>query len=393
MKTTELFDTALCVELGRAAPGGLGRLKTPAAALTLAALCLILAACGKTPQVGASPGLVADAKAAEAPAKDSAAAEKATPEKTASDSADDADKKDGGAKDDEQDKKGGDEDKDKEGVKLTAEQIEKLGVTSEPAQAIQYRQESAGYGVVLDHQGIAQGVAELQVAQATAQFSRTSLERARKLHDTPGAMSADVEQTAEQKAAVDSAAVVLSTEKLSSTWGMKPPWKGNIHDPRVQALARGDTQLVRVTFPLGSSPGAPDQLYGGRVGAPRPEATASMHPVWLASADANIPGRSYFTLLPAGTLAEGERLQVWAPSGPATAGAVIPSAAVVLSGGSFWCYVEKTPGTYVRVAVDTSRPTSGGYVVTEDIKPGDKVVMTAASQLLAKETGSSEEPD
>ena len=118
-----------------------------------------------------------------------------------------------------------------------------------------------------------------------------------------------------------------------------------------------------------------------------------MRPVWLAPADANIPGRSYFTLLPAGTLAEGERLQVWAPNGPPTPGAVIPSAAVVLSGGSFWCYVEQTPGTFLRVAVDTSRPTSGGYVVTEDIKPGDKVVTGAASQLLAKETGSSEEPD
>jgi hypothetical protein len=47
----------------------------------------------------------------------------------------------------------------------------------------------------------------------------------------------------------------------------------------------------------------------------------------------------------------------------------------------------------VRVEIDTSRPATGGYVVTEDIKPGDKVVITAAGQLLAKETGSSEEPD
>ena len=174
---------------------------------------------------------------------------------------------------------------------------------------------------------------------------------------------------------------------------MKPPWKSNIHDPQVQALARGETQLVRVTLPLGSAPGTPSELHGGRIGSGRPEATASMHPVWLAPGDANIPGRSYFTLLPAGTVAEGERLQVWAPSGAPTPGALVPTAAVVLSGGQFWCYVEKTPGTFVRVAVDTSRPASGGYVVTEDIKPGDKVVTTAASQLLAKENGSSEEPD
>jgi hypothetical protein len=332
----------------------------------LAALCLVLAACGKAPQT-AGPGLVAEAGAAEAaPAN---------------------------AKDAEDDKKGGDEDKDKEGVTLTPEQIAKLGLTSQPAQALQYRSESAGYGVVLDHQSIAQAVADLQAAQATAQFSHASLERARKLQGTPGAVSADLEQTAEQKAAVDSAALMLTTEKLSSTWGMRPPWKGNIHDARVRALAHGDTQLVRVTLPLGSAPGTPDELHGGRLGTSRSDATASLHPVWVAPADTNIPGRSYFTLLPAGTVAEGERLQVWAPSGAATPGVLIPTAALVLSGGKFWCYVEETAGTFMRLEVDTSRPTTGGYVVTEDVKPGDKVVITAAGQLLAKETGSSEEPD
>ena len=334
----------------------------------LAGLCLVLAACGKAPQT-AGQGLVAEAKTAETPAAN--------------------------AKDADDDKKGGDEDKDKdkEGVTLTPEQIEKLGLTSQPAQALQYRSESAGYGVVLDHQSIAQAVADLQAAQATAQFSQASLERARKLQGTPGAVSADLEQTSEQKAAVDSAALMLTTEKLSSTWGMKPPWKGNIHDARVRALTHGDTQLVRVTLPLGSAPGTPDELHGGRLGSSRSDATASLHPVWVAPADANIPGRSFFTLLPAGTVAEGERLQVWAPSGAATPGVLIPTAALVLSGGKFWCYVEKTAGTFVRIEVDTSRPTTGGYAVTEDINPGDKVVITAASQLLAKETGSSEEPD
>ena len=334
----------------------------------LAALCLVLVACGKAPQTATGQGVVADAKAGEAGAKED-------------------------AKDADDDKKGGDEDKGKEGVTLTPEQIEKLGLTSQPAQALQYRSESAGYGVVLDHQLIAQAVADLQAAQATAQFSRASLERARKLQGTPGAVSADLEQTAEQKAAVDSAALMLTTEKLSSTWGMKPPWKDNIHDARVRALAHGDTQLVRVTLPLGSAPGTPDELHGGRLGASRSDATAALHPVWVAPADANIPGRSYFTLLAAGTVAEGERLQVWAPSGAPTPGVLIPTAALVLSGGKFWCYVEKTAGTFVRIEVDTSRPTTGGYVVTEDIKPADKVVITAAGQLLAKETGSSEEPD
>jgi len=281
----------------------------------------------------------------------------------------------------------------KEGVTLPREQLDKLGVTTQPAAAREYRSESIGYGAVLDHQVIAQAVADLQTAEASAQFSKASLARARQLHATPGAISADLEQSAVQKAAVDTAALTLTTEKLSTTWGMQPPWKSNAHDSRVQSLAHGSLQLVRVTFPLGTLDGTPAELYGSRVGSTRTEATATMRPVWIAPADTTVPGRSFFAILPAGTLAEGERLQVWAPTGQPTQGALIPTAAVVLNGGKFWCYVEKTPGTFVRVEVDTSRPVSGGYVVTGDIKPGDKIAITAASQLLAKEAGPAEAGD
>jgi hypothetical protein len=324
----------------------------------LAAICLVLSACGK-------PAAVAEPKA------DAAKAQPTAPGSNAAEKSDE---------------------KDKDGVTLTPEQLEKLGVTTQPAEAIEYREESIGYGVVLDHQAIAQAVADLQTAEAAARFSKASLERAQQLRGTQGAISADLEQTAEQKAAVDSAALTLTTEKLSSTWGMKPPWK-DVHDSRVQALAHGDTQLVKVTFPLGTLQATPVELHGARIGSSRIDATSDMRPVWIAPADANIPGRSFFTLLPAGTVAEGERLQVWAPTGQPTAGALVPMAAIVLSNSKYWCYVEKTPGTLVRAEVDTSHPTAGGYFVTEAVQAGDKIAITAAGQLLAKETGSSEEPD
>jgi hypothetical protein len=90
---------------------------------------------------------------------------------------------------------------------------------------------------------------------------------------------------------------------------------------------------------------------------------------------------------------EGERLQVWAPIGEPVAGVVIPAAAAVMSDGKFWCYVEKKPGAFARVELDTGRPTADGYFVTEGVGAGDKVVTAAAGQLLAKESGSAAEPD
>jgi len=353
----------------------------------MAAACLVLAGCGKSPDAATNKTAAADAKTTDTKADktDAKAADTKEADPGAKASADKG-SGDAAAAADEADHA-------KEGVTLTQEQLETLGVTSQPAEAIEYRAETVGYGVVLEHQTIAQVVADVQTAQAAAQFSKASLERTRALHGTPGAMSADLEQTAEQKAAVDTAALTLASEKLSTTWGMKPPWKDSIHDARVQSLAHGDMQLIRVTFPLGSLPGAPDVLHGSGVGSIRQEATATMRPVWTAPADINIPGRSFFTLLPAGTTAEGERLQVWAPTGEPTPGAMIPVAAIVLNASKYWCYVESKPGTFTRVEVDTSRPTGGGYVVTEGVKPGDKIVVTAVEQLLAKESGSSEEPD
>ena len=315
----------------------------------LATLCLLLSACGKARDPGASQGAPGEAKAADA----------------------------GEAK----------------GVTLTAEEVEKLGITTQQAQSTEYRAETPGYGVVLEHQVIAQAVADIQTASAAARFSKASLDRAMELHGTPGAVSADLEQTAEQKATVDSAALTLTREKLSSTWGMQPPWKNNIGDSRVQSLAHGHLQLVRVTFPLGTVRDTPDELHGGRIGIAQAEATSRLRPVWSAPADASLPGRSFFALLPEGTVAEGERLQVWAPTGPPTPGVLIPSAAIVLSASKYWCYIERAPGNFTRAEIDTRRPVSGGYVVSEEIKAGDRIAMSGVGQLLAKETGSSEEPD
>jgi hypothetical protein len=64
-----------------------------------------------------------------------------------------------------------------------------------------------------------------------------------------------------------------------------------------------------------------------------------------------------------------------------------------MSEGKYWCYIEKKPGTFERVELDTSKPTPDGYFVTAGVAAGDKVVTAAAGQLLAKESASGAEPD
>jgi hypothetical protein len=330
----------------------------------LAAGCLLLGACHKTTSSAGEAPPASDAKAAENP-KSQAAAKK------------DADIKEDAA----------------EGVTLTSEQVEKMGIATQPAQALDYSEEAAGFGVVVNHESIAQAVAELATAKATERLSRSSLSRAQKLDGTPGAVSADVEEAAAQKAEVDAAALTLTSRRLSSALGMNPPWKNGDKDGILQGLAAGKIKLVRLTFPLGAlSGGTPARLRAAHIGA-RPGTGWKMNVVWDAPADATVPGRSFFAQLVGSDAGEGERLQVWAPIGEPVAGVVIPAAAAVMSDGKFWCYVEKKPGTFARVELDTGRPTSDGYFVTEGVGAGDKVVTAAAGQLLAKESGSAAEPD
>jgi len=280
-----------------------------------------------------------------------------------------------------------------EGVVLTPDQVGKLGLATQTAQSSQYTEEASGYGVVVPHDAIAQAAAELVTAQATQRQSQSALSRAKRLSGTPGAVSADVEEAAVHQAAVDTAALTLTTQRLSTTLGLKPPWKNGENNAILQDLASGRIKLLRVTFPLGAlSGGTPASLRATHIGAGKADQGWKMNAVWDAPADASVPGRSFFALLKGSDAGEGERLLVWAPIGMAS-GVVIPAAAAVMSEGKYWCYLEKKPGTYVRTEVDTGIPTADGYFVTEGVAAGDKVVVTAAGQLLAKESNSGAESD
>ena len=345
--------------------------RLPQAALKIAALCaaaLLACACHKS----AAPAAEAE------DAKPKAAAAKSDDKKS-------DDKEAGEAK-------GADAD-DAKGVTLTAEQMEKLGVVAKAPAAADYRQETPGYGVIVPHETLAQAVAELTTAEATAQQSRAALARTKRLAGTPGAVSADVEETALRQAAVDEAALTLTNQRLASIVGMRPPWKPGDRSGVLRELAAGQIKLVRVTFPLGTLSGMPSSLRATHISGATPETGWKLNSVWEAPADANVPGRSFFALLKAGDAGEGERLMVFAPIGTASKGVIVPAAAVVLSESHYWCYLEKDEGHFVRTPVDTSRPTADGYFVTSGVEPDDKVVTAAAGLLLARETNSGAEPD
>jgi hypothetical protein len=287
-----------------------------------------------------------------------------------------------------------------EGVTLTAEQAEKLGVATEPAKPIQYTAETSGFGIVISHDTIATAVAELTTAQAGGRQSHAALERAHRLIGTPGAMSADAVEGAARQAETDAAALALAEQRLTAIIGTGPPGGVAKNAPTLRELASGKIKLLRATFPLGALQGpTPATLRAAHLdalspGAAHPVQGWSLKVVWGAPADATLPGRSFFGLLHNSDAGEGERLLVWAPgAGPSQQGVLVPSDSLLISDGKYWCYLETKAYVYVRRQINPDRPVANGYFVTEGIAAGDKVVTAGAGLLLARETNPSSEAD
>jgi len=281
-----------------------------------------------------------------------------------------------------------------EGLRLKPEEIEKAGIRTATLAAVSHAPESAGYAVVITRETIAQAIAELTSAAAVERQSASALTRARSLAGTPGAMPVEAQEAAERQAVVDHAALVLAERRLSATYGQNPPWKDDYHSPWLTSLARGDTKLARVTFPLGAlGSTVPAKLRLTRIGAASGSKSLETLAVWSAPADATIPGRSFFAILQGGDASEGERLIAHAAVGAAENGVIVPYSAALISAGRYWCYIEDKPGLFVRTELDPGVPTDEGYFVKQAIEPGAQVVTTSAGLLLARETNPSATAD
>jgi hypothetical protein len=282
-------------------------------------------------------------------------------------------------------------------VKLTSEEIEKLGITTAAAAPVQYVAAKQGFGVVMSHDAIAQAVADVATAQAGMRLSQAALARIARLDGTPGAQSAEARESAARQATVDAAALRLAEAKSSAMFGQRPPWTGQNGSKTLTDLAEGQVKLLRVTFPLGVVSGAaPNNLRVARLDAATVGERWTARPVWDAPFDSSIPGRSFFAVLQRTDVGEGERVLVWAAGDNAEraeSGILVPPTALVVIDGKYWCFIEREPGVFSRAALDIGKPMADGYFVKDSIKPGDLIVTLGQGLLLARQTNPSTEAE
>lgn len=249
-------------------------------------------------------------------------------------------------------------------------------------------QSVTGIANVLSPDTLIQLDADIRAAQIAVDFSRREYER----YKSTKSLSIHIIESAQRQSETADAQLAVLQLRLRQAWGDTSPFLKDEQRPKiVEELSSGKKVLVRLDFAQsrGERPKnirvAP--LSGGH--------ETAVKTVWPApTGNAAMPGISYFAIVDSGPgLRHLDRARVIADIGEAQSGVVIPSAALVVTAGETWCYVETGPQKFERRKVPLTWPVAEGYLVENGFAPGTKVVVRGASTLLSREAEPGDDDD
>jgi hypothetical protein len=231
--------------------------------------------------------------------------------------------------------------------------------------------------------------AQAQVAGAAAKAaaSKAAFERAQLLYKDAQNVSLAQMQASEAAYRADQAALAalqaqLMTVVATARQQFGPALGGAMRSSLVQNLVQRQTVLLQVTAPGDTGPVRPPatiavQSQGGRAVQARLVSLATR-------ADPKVQGASFYYVAPAesGLLPGMNLVTAWS-SGVSQTGVTMPPPAIVVWQGQSWAYQRVGTKSFKRVAVDTSLPVAGGYLVTN--LSGASQVVTSGAQLLLSE--------
>jgi hypothetical protein len=280
-------------------------------------------------------------------------------------------------------------------VSLDAEDRDRIGLAVALLEAGMYQERIEGQAVVLDAQLAVELMANWTAAEAAARQSRAARNRAAALFDADAAGSREALESAERQAATDSAALEIARAKATIAYGNTAPWlDASRRAASLAALRDGTAVLVRASFPGEKLSEAPAELVLQGLGSRRDDQRIVVADPWFGPADPSVPGSVLLAWVsPAEGLVAGARLAATLADGDELGGVVVPASAVVLAGGSAWCYRVVEDDAFQRTAVDLGRPLGDGYFQASGFSPGDDVVVAGAGLLLAHELTGAEAED
>ncbi len=269
---------------------------------------------------------------------------------------------------------------------LDAERQKAAGLQVVALQAAVLEPEEKCYGRVLDASPLAMLVDDLSAAQANHRASEAELKRSKTLTAQDNASIRSLE-AAEAAEARDRVQVDSVRHRLLAGWGSAIAGRRDLQ-AFVQALMSLDTVLVRLDLPAGESlDPAPtrarlaplsreDKSTDGQLLGPAP------------TVDSQTQGRAFLLVVKAnrrdftpGTAVIGYLRRAGQP----LSGVVIPESSLVRHQGNAWVYVQTNGTAFSRRPVVLDHPAGDGWLITDGLKPGERVVASGAQTLLSEE--------
>jgi len=270
-------------------------------------------------------------------------------------------------------------------VKLDQDTQTHMGLKVESLSAAQMAPEVRGFGRVLDPAPLAALVVEAATAQASLESSTKEYERLKTLYSQNQNASARALETAETAMKRDQISLESVRSRLLLGWGQAVVSQADL-SAFVDSLVSQQAALVRVDVPLGERLPAPPT--GGRIALlAAPEALTEAQYLGPApSTDAQTQSMGVLYLMKVSPPPPGTAVLAWlAVPGPARSGVIVPRDALLRHESRTFVYLQVAEDTFERRAVTIERPAGNGWFVGETLKPGDKVVVVGAQELLSEE--------
>ncbi len=225
------------------------------------------------------------------------------------------------------------------------------------------------------------GARATQTAELAVQKDRLQL-------DLADATTARAVQTAEAAVHRDEVAAGAVRAKLATAYGRMLLDHENLVE-FAQSLVAGQTALVRLDVPAGellkAVPTGAHLVSGPDTG----DVIAAQLLGPAGGTDAQLQGQGFLLLVKpeAARLASGMLVTgFFRLPGGVEHGVTVARAAIVRHEGEAFIYIATKDGEFTKKEIELEHATPGGWFVHEGLKPGEKIVVTGAQQLLSEES-------
>jgi hypothetical protein len=271
------------------------------------------------------------------------------------------------------------------GVNVDEQAQQRLGlafatVGEAPGEAV-----AEGIATVLDSAALVSTLDEIAAARSDVDSQDQNVRRLQQLYQDGGNASLQALESARSQLAAARARLTAAQSRARADWGSIIDPADDAARAAMKDLQHGDGALLRAEFSADLKNAAQLRYSATTTGEPvaahfigyskAPTASTSGAAVTLA-----VPARESRDL----ALRPGARLSVIAAGTQGASQALIPASAAIADGGALWCYIERTPGRFDRIALDSEHRVAQGYPAP-DAKVGARVVVRGAPLLLSLE--------